>query len=115
LPTTSPPHAGFFIAERESMGVAEWTLVGIAFVTAVFSLIGWLLANKDAKQEEMIKELFAKHEEDARKLGALEIDIAKNYNPKHEITGLFDNFKLYLNERFDRLEQAVGVERRHHE
>ncbi|ADE12123.1 hypothetical protein [Sideroxydans lithotrophicus] len=97
------------------MGFAEWTIVGLFVLGLLTGAIGWLLANKDAKQEEMIKELFLKHDEDAKKLAALEIDIARNYNPKHEITGLFDNFKLYLNERFDRLEQAVGVERRHHE
>lgn len=105
------------------MGFGEWTLVSIFALGVLMGLIGWLLANKDAKQEETIKankaeadrlfaELFSKHEEDVKKLNALEIDIAKNYNPKHEITGLFDGFKLYLNERFDRLEQAVGVERR---
>lgn len=79
----------------------------------LIGLIGWLLANKDAKQAEEIRELFALHKADSAKLESLQLDIAKNYNPKHEIASLFDGFKLYLNERFDRIEQAVGVERRH--
>lgn len=106
------------------MGASEFLAIGLFLLTILFGVIGFLLARKDAKQEEMIREnkeaceraiadLYAKHEEDSRRLEALAIDVAKNYNPKHEITGLFDNFRLYLNERFDRLEQAIGVERRH--
>jgi hypothetical protein len=105
------------------VGTTEWTLVVIALVNIVFGLFGWLLVNKDAKQEETMKGnkkeaddaiaiLFAEHKVDAAKLAALELDLARNYNPKHEITGLFDGFKLYLNERFDRIEQSLGVERR---
>lgn len=106
------------------MGASEYMAVGLFLMTILFGVIGFLLAKKDAKQEETIREnkdvidrliadLYAKHDEDSRRLETLAIDVAKNYNPKHEITGLFDTFRLYLNERFDRLEQAMGVERRH--
>jgi hypothetical protein len=94
------------------MGVAEWNGVALAAIGLVFGLIGWLLANKDKKQADEIAELFRLHHSDSARLQALELDIAKNYNPKHEVTVLFDNFKMYLNERFDRIEHAVGVERR---
>lgn len=94
------------------MGTAEWTLVGVTILGFVFTAFGYLLSRKDSKQEELIKDLYLKHEEDAKKLTSLEVDLARNYNPKHEITGLFENFQKYLNERFDRLEQAIGVERR---
>jgi hypothetical protein len=106
------------------MGVSEYMALGMFVVTVLFGVIGFLLSRKDTKQEETIHEnkeavdkliadLYAKHEDDSRKLEALAIDVAKNYNPKHEITDLFGTFRLYLNERFDRLEQAMGIERRH--
>ena len=106
------------------MGASEYVAVGLFVVTVLFGVIGFLLSRKDAKQEETIRsnketldkliaDLYAKHDEDSRKLEALAIDVAKNYNPKHEITDLFSTFRLYLNERFDRLEQAMGIERRH--
>ena len=94
------------------MGTPEWTLIGVTVFGFIFTAFSYLLNRKDAKQEELIKDLYKKHEEDAKKLTDLEIELAKNYNPKHEITGLFENFQKYLNERFDRLEQAIGVERR---
>lgn len=100
-------------------------LTGIAATVLLF-LIGLYLAAKDLAQQRLIdahkeqiemlqshiNDLYVKHETDATKLASLEVELAKNYNPKHEITGLFDTFRLYLNERFDRLEQAIGVERR---
>lgn len=106
------------------MGASEYVAIGLFFLTALLGVMGFLLIRRDAKQEETIREhkeahdkliadLYAKHEEDSKRLEALAIDVAKNYNPKHEITGLFDTFRLYLNERFDRLEQAMGIERRH--
>lgn len=106
------------------MGASEYVAIGLFILTVLFSVVGFLLARRDTKQEETFKEykeavdkqianLYAIHDEDAKRLEGLAIDVAKNYNPKHEITGLFDTFRLYLNERFDRLEQAIGVERRH--
>lgn len=105
------------------MGASEYVAIGLFVLTVLFGVVGFLLARRDDKQEDafkeykeavdkMIADLYVKHDEDSKRLESLAIDVAKNYNPKHEITDLFSTFRLYLNERFDRLEQAIGVERR---
>lgn len=78
----------------------------------VVAVVGYLLAQRDARQADQIKDLYDKHTKDADRLNDLELEIARNHYPKAEVTALFTEFKSYLNERFDRIEQAVGVERR---
>lgn len=84
------------------MGVAEWTLVGLALLSMVAGVIGWLLSEKDKKQQEDINALFTR-------LRQLELDVAKNYHSKDEIRQLIDGLKTYLNERFDHLERNLGA------
>jgi len=83
-------------------------LAGILF-TVFASVIGHLLSLKDASQAEQIKELFLKHETDARALEDLRLKLAENHLSKIEVEKLFIDFKGYLNERFDRVEVAVGL------
>lgn len=63
---------------------------------AIFAIIGYLLARKDAQQEAQIKTLWEKHDEDAKRLQDLELDIAKRHYVKDE-----------LDQRFDRLENSI--------
>lgn len=70
----------------------------------LIGLVGWLLANKDAKQaqeiarqEQEIALLFRKHDDDAAALAALRVEIAKEHYLKHELDSRFqtlqDTFK----------------------
>lgn len=72
------------------------TITYASLTTVLIGLVGWLLANKDAKQGEEIVLLFKKHDEDAAALAALRIEIAKEHYLKHE-----------LDSRFQSLEQAI--------
>lgn len=69
------------------MGAVEWTGVIVSVIGVVFGLIGWLLSNKDKKQEEEIVELFRLHKEDSTRLQSLELDIAKTTTPSMKYLG----------------------------
>ena len=67
-----------------------------ALTTILIGVVGWLLSNKDAKQQQEIAILFKKHDDDAAALAALRVEIAKEHYLKHE-----------LDDRFRSLEQAI--------
>ena len=76
-------------------------------VGVLFSGVGYLLAKRDTAHEDAIKELFSMHKEDAARLQELTVKIAENHYPKVEINAMLDQFKKYLDQRFDQLEMAV--------
>jgi len=88
------------------------TEIIMGLVGAVLALIGFFLRQKDEQQQGQIKMLFEKHEEDAQRLANLELQIAREHPNRNAIREMFGDFKAHMDERFDRLEQAVGVERR---
>lgn len=91
------------------MSTSEWIVMGMG---AIFTIIGYLLAQKDSRQSEQIKDLYDKCAANAKNSQNLELQLARDHYPKAEVQALLENFKNYLNERFDRIEQAVGFERR---
>ncbi len=78
----------------------------------IFTVMWWLLRQKDAAQADQIKELFNKHDADAQKLAELENTLYRRYHDKEGIKDVLENLKLFFNERFDRVEEAIGVDRR---
>ena len=101
-------------------------VIAVTFIlSVVIGAIGYLLHGKNEHQdkkitaiEEEIKEIQAtcskQHHDDAQELRGLELKLAQFYYQKSDITFLFTEFKGYLNERFDRIEQAIGLDKRHH-
>jgi hypothetical protein len=86
----------------------EWLLGGIA--TFVF----WLLRNKDAVQAKQIDDLIRMHNEDAKRLQDLELEIARKHYVKDELDAKFDKledaFKIgfeLMGTKFDRLSNAL--------
>jgi len=74
------------------------------------AIVMYLLAQKDARQAEQIKDLYDKHSEDSERLQKLELTVASNNYTKDEvnammldlkayIAGLFENFKALIDER----------------
>lgn len=64
----------------------------VAGVTGVFSIVWWLLRQKDASQERQIEAqqrqielLFRKHDDDAQRLEDLKLKIAENHYMKTEL------------------------------
>jgi hypothetical protein len=96
-----------------------WILT--TFIGVAFSIIGWLLANKDKKQSEEIKAesvsrkedddaietnvdlLFKLYHELEKDLSAFKLEIAKNHYPKHELDQRFAELNLSIKEGFGAL------------
>ena len=56
----------------------------------VFSVLWWLLKSKDEAQQAQIKLLFDKHDDDARALQELRLQIAQNHYHKVELDARFE-------------------------
>lgn len=74
-------------------------------ITGVFSVLWWLLKDRDAKQQkeldaqrQSIGLLFDKHDKDVSALEALKLQIASQHYVKGE-----------LDAKFDRLESAISI------
>ena len=70
----------------------ESTVMGgvIAILSGLFAVLWWLLRQKDSAQQKQISMLFEKHDEDAKRLQDLELDIAKHHYLKVELDPKFD-------------------------
>ena len=91
----------------EILPIAE---VCLTIVGGVFTVLWWLLRQKDEKQEASIKILFEKHDEDSRRLDDLKLEIARQHYVKQELDVKFDRLDLSiksgmheLGEKFDNL------------
>lgn len=86
------------------------TEVMLTIIGGVFTVLWWLLKSKDEKQEASIRILFEKHDEDARKLDELRLEIARQHYIKPELDAKFDRLELSiksgmheLGDKFDKL------------
>lgn len=70
--------------------------IAVFILSGIFAVLWWLLKNKDSKQEKDIDLLWTKHDEDAKRLQEVELDIARRHYVKDE-----------LDLRFSKLEAAV--------
>lgn len=75
----------------------------IAGVGLFLGAIGWLLADKDAKQAKQIDLLFRKHDDDAKALQDLKVEIAKEHYLKHELDQRFQQLDTTFREGFEGL------------
>jgi dihydroorotase-like cyclic amidohydrolase len=101
-------HKGRGFSEQNQMS----TEVILFIAGGVFTVLFFLLRQKDAAQAEQIRDLYQKHEDDSSRLIALELKLAHEYHSKTDIRDVLENLKLFFNERFDRMEEALGIERR---
>jgi len=80
----------------------------------VFSVLWWLLRQKDEKQaqdiekiSELIKDLYLKHQEDERELYTLRIKIAENHPPKQEIEKMISDVNKRLDQLIEQISQVM--------
>jgi len=73
----------------------------------VFSVLFWLLRQKDAKQEKAIDLLFGKHDDDAKRLQDLELDIARKHYVKEELDSRFRTLEASVREGLISLEKKI--------
>ena len=88
-------------------------LISLA-VTGVFSVLWWLLRQKDESQAQQLKLLFEKHDKDARELQDLRVEIAGLHYTKPEVDSRFEKLEFTfksgfddLGRRFDRLSDVM--------
>ncbi|MDE2106035.1 MAG: hypothetical protein KGL39_52920 [Patescibacteria group bacterium] len=87
-----------------------WEFTGAIASAVLLIVVGVIrsqLARKDESQEKLITDLYTKHEDDSKRLQALELKIAENHYQKLEVDRLLDRFKGYFDERFGRLESLI--------
>ena len=99
----------------------EYLTLALALMTGVFALIGWLLKDKDAKQEgvltshkEQIELLFTKHDVDAKDLQEMRVMLAQEHYRKPELDSKFDRLDKSITDglnaisvKVDKLTEAV--------
>lgn len=75
----------------------------LGLLAFVVSILGFLLRQKDAKQEASIKLLFEKHDEDVKALQELRLQIAEGHYKKVELDAKFDRMETTFRTGFDTL------------
>ena len=88
-------------------------------ITGVFSILWWLLRQKDAAQQRQIDEvnkaimlLFEKHDGDAERLDNFKLEIAKMHYIKPELDGRFRAIEATMKEGFDRIIELIKEQRK---
>ena len=89
------------------MGVAEYVAIGLAVMSLLFGVIGYLLSQKDAAQSRQIKDLYDKHTSDEKELTNLKLVVAGEHYRKPEVDSLFAMLRSELREGFQRVETAI--------
>lgn len=79
----------------------------IAALGAIFTIVGYLLSQRDAKQAKEIELLFKKHDDDAAQLIDLRIKIAENHYQKNELDAKFSDINKTLKEGFTQLDGSI--------
>lgn len=82
---------------------AEILAVGIFVMGGIFSVLWYLLRQKDAHQEEQIKLLFKKHDDDASALQELRLQIAEGHYKKGELDAKFERLDTTIRDSFKEL------------
>lgn len=85
------------------------TIVSIAIFVlgGVFSVIGYLLRQKDVEQGEQIKMLFQRNDERQRQMQELEVRMASHYYPKDELDRKFDKLENTLSDGFNTMVSKI--------
>lgn len=81
--------------------------IGLFLLTGLFVVLWYLLQQKDAKQEEAIKLLWLKHDDDAKGLEQLKLQIASQHYVKEELDKKFDKFDSTMRTGFQDLSGKV--------
>ena len=87
-------------------------------IGGIFTVLWFLLRQKDANQAKQIDLLFSKHDEDVAKLDALKLEIAQKHYIKNELDAKFEKMEATfergfrdLGGKFDRLSEVlIGLE-----
>jgi hypothetical protein len=85
------------------MDIATIVSIALFVLGGVFSVIGYLLRQKDVEQGEQIKMLFQRNDERQKQMQDLEVRMASHYYPKDELDRKFDKLEGTLAEGVRRI------------
>jgi len=77
-------------------------------IGGIFTVLWWLLRDKDAKQGKEISMLFDMHNKDAEKLTSLELKIAGEHYPSKVIDQKLDKIEGTLKDGFKEMRVYLG-------
>jgi hypothetical protein len=77
--------------------------LGLAGILGMIGVIGWFLRQKDEAQAKQITMLWSKHDEDAKALADLKLEIAKEHYIKSELDARFTHLEVAFKAGFDHL------------
>lgn len=96
------------------MSPDSFVTIGLFLLGGIFTVLWFLLRAKDAKQERDIALLWEKHDEDAKALQDLRIQIAGRHYERTELDGKFEKLEVafkrgfdVLGDKFDALKDAL--------
>jgi uncharacterized protein HemX len=81
----------------------------LAVAALVFAVLWYLLQQKDAKQQRDIELLWQRHDEDAKELQVLKLQIAQQHYVKTELDTKFDRMEETFRVGFRDLGQKVDA------
>lgn len=81
----------------------------ILLPSVVLAVLGYLLKQRDEKQEDEIQRLFFLHDDDAKKLVSLQLEIAKNHYEKAELDPKFIRLELAISEGLHKVNTDLGL------
>lgn len=81
--------------------------LSIVVITALFSVVAWLLQNKDAAQAAQIRLLFEKHDADVQALQELRVQIAAKHYERDELDKKFEKLDTTVREGFKDLSSRI--------
>jgi hypothetical protein len=76
------------------------TEIVLFLMSGIFTVLWYLLTQKDAKQAKEIALLFEKHDHDAQALQELRVQIAEGHYKKSELDYKFDRLELAITNSF---------------
>lgn len=74
---------------------------------AVFTVLWWMMKEKDKATQRNIEKLWEEHEKDAKRLQEVELEIAKHHYIKSELDEKFDELKIEIKDGLHNLSEQL--------
>jgi len=83
--------------------------LGVMAVGGGGTVMWWLLRQKDEKQEAELKQLWLKHDEDAKQLQELRVKLAEEHYPKRELDMRFEQINSTMTHGFEAIGNKLDI------
>lgn len=91
----------------DTMTAQGWINIILFVVGGLLSVVGTLLMLRLHRTDKDIQQLYKMHHNDEKELNELKLKVAESYPSKADIKEMFTEFKEYLDERFNNVEQIA--------